>query len=165
MRHGKSLIVSFHVRDAMTPPVAGCLTVGPICSRCEVAGHVGVAEGTHVTSAKLFQLLNEFIVLLLGALLILLAISGRVSLPARPAALIALGIVFIYWGLRAWVRSEPLPARRPSKIRAASLVSVGVLILGIPLLPIRCIPLLLGLAGVVLILRGTLGAILFVRNE
>ena len=118
-----------------------------------------------LTSAKLFQLLNEFIVLLLGALLILLAISGRVGLPARPAPLIALGIVFIYWGVRAWMRREPLPARRPSKIRAASLVFVGVLILGIPILPIRSIPLLLGLAGAVLVLRGILGAILFVRTD
>jgi hypothetical protein len=118
-----------------------------------------------LTSAKLFQLLNESIVLLLGALLILLAVSGRVGLPARPAALIALGIVFIYWGARAWVRREPIPARWPSKIRAASLALVGALILGIPLLPTRYIPLLLGLAGGVLVLRGVLGAALFARSE
>jgi hypothetical protein len=118
-----------------------------------------------LTPAKLFQLLNESIVLLLGALLILLAVSGRVGLPARPAALIALGIVFIYWGVRAWVRREPRPARWPSKIRAGSLVLVGALILGIPLVPIRCVPLLLGLAGGVLVLRGILGAALFARSE
>ncbi len=118
-----------------------------------------------LTSAKLFQLLNESIVLLLGALLILLAVSGRVGLPARPAALIALGIVFIYWGARAWVRREPTPARWPSKIRAASLALVGALILCIPLLPTRYIPLLLGFAGGVLVLRGVLGAALFARGE
>jgi hypothetical protein len=122
-------------------------------------------EERMLTSARLFHLLNESIVLLLGALLILLAVSGRVGLPARPAALIVLGIVFIYWGVRAWVRREPTPARWPSKIRAASLALVGVLILGIPLLPIRCIPLLPGLAGVVLVLRGALGAILFARSK
>jgi hypothetical protein len=122
-------------------------------------------EECMLTSAKLFQLLNEFIVLLLGALLILLAVSGRVGLPTRPAALIALGIVFIYWGARAWVRREPIPARWPSKIRAASLALVGALILGIPLLPTRYIPLLLGLAGGVLVLRGILGAALFARSE
>jgi hypothetical protein len=117
------------------------------------------------TSAKLFQLLNEFIVLLLGALLILLAVSGRVGLPARPAALIILGVVFIYWGARAWVRREPAQARWTSKIRAASLAVVGVLILSIPVFPIRWIPALLGLAGVVLVLRGALGGILFARSE
>jgi len=118
-----------------------------------------------LTSAKLFQLLNELIVLLLGALLILLAVSGRVGLPARPAALIALGFVFIYWGLRAWMRHEPSPTRWPSKIRAASLALVGALILSIPVFPIRFIPLLLGLAGAVLVLRGVLGAIFFVKTR
>jgi len=53
-------------------------------------------EERMLTSAELFQLLNESIVLLLGALLILLAVSGRVGLPTRPAALIAVGIVFLY---------------------------------------------------------------------
>ncbi len=63
-----------------------------------------------LTTAKLFQLLNEGIVLLLGALLILLAVSGHVGLPTRPVALIALGVVFIYWGARAWIRQEPSSA-------------------------------------------------------
>jgi hypothetical protein len=118
-----------------------------------------------LTSAKLFQLLNESIVLLLGALLILLAVSGRVGLPARPLALIALGIVFIYWGVRAWMRHEPSPSRWPAKIRAASLALVGIFIVAIPLFPIRYIPVLLGLAGVVLVLRGALGAVLFAKSK
>jgi hypothetical protein len=109
------------------------------------------------TSANLFRLLNEFIVLLLGAFLILLAFSGRVGLPSRPAALIALGIFFIYWGVRAWVRSEPKVAHRASKIRAGSLALVGVFILAIPLVPLRQMALFLGLAGGVLALRGVLG--------
>jgi hypothetical protein len=118
-----------------------------------------------LTSAKLFQLLNESIVLLLGALLILLAVSGRVGLPTRPAALIAVGIVFLYWGARAWTRRGPAAPHCSSKIRAGSLALVGALILGVPVLPVRCIPLLLGLAGAVLVLRGTLGAIFFTRSE
>jgi hypothetical protein len=117
------------------------------------------------TIAKLFQLLNEAIVLLLGALLILLAISGRVGLPTRPAALIALGAVFLFWGVRAWTRREPLWNRVPAKIRSGSLMLVGLLVLGIPLLPLRYIPLLLGSAGVVLVFRGILGVVLFARSK
>jgi hypothetical protein len=117
------------------------------------------------TTAKLFQLLNEAIVLLLGALLILLAISGRVGLPTRPAALIALGVVFLYWGARAWVRREPPSHRIPAKIRAGSLVLVGLLVLGISLFPLRYIPLLLGGAGMVLVFRGIFGVVLFARSK
>jgi hypothetical protein len=116
------------------------------------------------TTEKLFQLLNEAIVLLLGALLILLAISGRVGLPTRPVALIALGVIFLYWGARAWMRREPPSNRGPAKIRAGSLVLVGLLVLGIPLLPLRYIPTLLGSAGVVLVFRGILGVVLFARR-
>ena len=116
-----------------------------------------------LTTAKLFQLLNEAIVLLLGALLILLAISGRVGLPTRPAALVALGIIFIYWGAR--VRREHTPVGSSSKVRAGSLVLVGLLVLGMPVFPTRYIPLLLRLAGAVLVFRGLLGVVLFARSE
>jgi hypothetical protein len=117
------------------------------------------------TTAKLFQLLSEAIVLLLGALLILLAISGRVGLPARPAALVALGVIFLYWSARAWVRRESPSHGVAAKIRAGSLLLVGLLVLGIPLLPLRYIPTLLGSAGVVLVFRGILGVILFARSK
>src|ERR1700733_5269009 len=118
-----------------------------------------------LTTAKLFQLLNEAIVLLLGALLILLAISGRVGLPTRPAALVALGIIFVYWGARAWVRREPAPVGSSSKIRAGSLVLVGLLVLGMPVFPTGYIPLFLGLAGAGLVFRGLLGGVLFARSK
>jgi len=117
-----------------------------------------------VNSANLFRLLNEFIVLLLGALLKLLAHSGHVGLPSRPAALIALGIFFLYWGFRAWVRPEPKVTRLQSRIRAGSLAHVGLFILAIPLAPLRDAPALLGLAGGVLVLRGILGMVVFVRS-
>jgi len=118
-----------------------------------------------LTTAKLFQLLNEAIVLLLGALLILLAMSGRVGLPTRPAALVALGIIFVYWGARAWVRREPTLVGSSAKIRAGSLVLVGSLVLCMPVFHRGYIPLLLGLAGVVLVFRGLLGVALFTRGK
>jgi hypothetical protein len=44
---------------------------------------------------NLFRLLSEFILLLLGSLLILLALTRRVGLPARPEALVFLGALFV----------------------------------------------------------------------
>src|SRR5580704_1436457 len=96
-------------------PWLGCATwLRPaIGDQCRVVGRKRM-----LTTAKLFQLLNEGIVLLLGALLIVLAISGRVGLPTRLAGLIALGVIFVYWGARAWVRREPTPVGSSSKVRA-----------------------------------------------
>ncbi|HXX19235.1 MAG TPA: hypothetical protein VEJ46_07515 [Candidatus Acidoferrum sp.] len=114
--------------------------------------------------ATLFQLLGEFIVLLLGALLIVLAFSGRVGLPGRPLALTLLGVVLVYWGIRASLRREPDAHPQQAHIRAGSLVLVGLLVLVIPLLPVRYADRLLELAGGVLVLRGILGGVLLLRR-
>jgi hypothetical protein len=124
-----------------------------------------VAQITMPTPANLFRLLSEFIVLLLGALLIVLAVSGRVGLPGRPAALVVLGIVLIYWGVRAWVRPGVATHRLQPRIRAGGLVLVGFLVLGIRYVPLRDAELFLGIAGAVLVFRGLLGVLLFARQK
>lgn len=113
---------------------------------------------------NLFRMLSEFILLLLGGLLILLALTRRVGLPARPAALIFLGVLFVYWGIRAWLRREPDITRAQTHLRAGSLVLVGLFVLGIPLLPLRLANLLLGIAGAILVLRGLGSAVLSLKR-
>jgi hypothetical protein len=113
--------------------------------------------------AALFRLLNEFIVLLLGTLVVLLAISRGVALPARPAALIAPGALMIYWSVRAWIRPEPNATRWLKIIRSSSLALVGLLVLGILAFPPRDAEILLMIAGGVLVLRGILASVLFAR--
>jgi hypothetical protein len=51
-----------------------------------------------MNSATLFRLLNEFTVLLLGGLLILLAVSGHAGVPGRPSVLVVVGIVLMLLG-------------------------------------------------------------------
>lgn len=118
-----------------------------------------------LTTARLFSLLSEFVVLLLGALLVFIALTRPVGLPARPLALILVGIFFMYMAVRAWMRREPSAVRSQTHIRAGSLVLVGLLILAITILPLRFANLLLGLAGCVLLLRGLLGAVLIARQS
>jgi len=115
-------------------------------------------------TATLFRFLNEFIVLLLGGLLFVLAFSGRVGLPGQPLALALLGVVLIYWGIRASLRREPEAHPQQARIRAGSLVLVGLLVLAIPLLPVRYADPLLELAGGVLVLRGIVGGVLLLRR-
>jgi hypothetical protein len=118
-----------------------------------------------LSPASLFRLMSEFIMLLLGALLILLALTRRVGLPTRPSALVFLGVLFLYWGVRAWMRREADSARVQTHIRGGSLVLVGLLVLGIPLMPLRYANLLLGSAGSVLVLRGLIGAFLSFKKS
>jgi hypothetical protein len=111
----------------------------------------------------LFRLINDFIFLLLGGFLILLAVTRPVMLPARPMALLLLGIFLMYWGVRAWIKPEPGASREQTLARALSLLLVGLLVAIIPVTPLRDSGTLLGAAGGVLVLRGFAGIVQFVR--
>jgi hypothetical protein len=150
----------------MTPCRSICLD----CAKAALCAMIitmssGQSSSPMTTPASLFRLLSEFIVLLLGVLLILLALTRRVGLPARPAALIFLGGLFVYWGLRAWMRRDGDSSRSQTNLRAGSLVLVGLFILGIPLLPLRHANLLLGIAGAILVLRGIGGSLLSLKKN
>jgi hypothetical protein len=117
-----------------------------------------------LNSANLFGFVSEFIVLLLGAILLLLGAPGRAGVPARPAALVGLGVLFLYWGARAWMGPQPKTSRTQRTIRAGSLALVGVLVAAIPFLPLRDANYLVGIAGGVLVLRGLVGGALSLRQ-
>jgi hypothetical protein len=114
---------------------------------------------------NLFRLLSEFIVLLLGALLILLAATGRIGLPARPGGVVALGAIFVFWGVRTATRPGTKAARTETIIRAGSLALVGILILAVPFVPAHRAPQLFIVAGGVLVLRGALAAAISVAHR
>jgi hypothetical protein len=125
-----------------------------------------ILVGTRVAPAiNPFRLLSEFIVFLLGALLIVLAFSGRAGLPTRPAALIALGAFFVYRGVRAGIKPEPGLRPYESKTRAISLALVGFSILAMLMIPLRLAPGMLGAAGMILVIRGLLGAVFSLRRD
>ena len=116
-------------------------------------------------TAMLFRLLSEFIVLLLGGLLILIAVTRTVGRPAYPEALVVLGVVLIYWGIRASMRPGLPTERWLTRIRAGSLALVGLLVLGMRFLPVRNVALLLEIAGGILVFRGIAGASLLLRRK
>jgi hypothetical protein len=113
---------------------------------------------------NLFRLLSEFIMLLLGALLLLMAATHKTALPSRPALLIVLGFVFVLWAARAWARPAPREGQLLTGVRAGSLAVVGVLLIAIPLLSLERANLLLAIAGAVLVVRGTVGGLLSLRH-
>lgn len=113
---------------------------------------------------NLFRLLNEFIVLLLGGILVLLSATHRLALPSHPGVTIVLGFIFVFWAARAWARPAPGEGLALTVVRAGSLGMVGVLLIAIPLLDLKQADLLIGVAGAVLVIRGLIGAGLSFRT-
>ncbi len=92
-------------------------------------------------------------------------LAGRIGLPERPGGVVALGAIFIFWGVRAATRPGIKAARAETMIRAGSLALVGILILAVPFVPARHAPQLFILAGGVLVLRGALAAAISVAHR
>ena len=118
--------------------------------------------------AKLFTLLNEIVFVLLGILLGLVALSGRLFWNRRAPAWIGLGAFLIYWGLRVlWrasleARSCAPAVRATSAVRGTSLTLIGILVLSVAWAPFPWVAPLLMAAGAILALRGALNAGLLV---
>ncbi|HEY4739486.1 MAG TPA: hypothetical protein VIH76_02705 [Candidatus Acidoferrales bacterium] len=115
------------------------------------------------STANLFRLINEIILFLLGALLLLLAASHRFRPSSNPVTWILLGVLLIYWSARAGMRWAPATTRWHERLRAASFAVAGVAILCIAWLPSHLAPLALGIAGGVMAVRGLLSAAGFAR--
>jgi hypothetical protein len=117
-----------------------------------------------MNAAKLFRLLSEFLMFLLGGLIILLAVTRNVGRPARPAGFIVLGVLLVYWGLRVWMRGKQSDPRFLRVIQAVSLALLGAAVVGIAMAGVRYTALLLSIAGVSLVLRGLLASVYLLRR-
>ena len=115
--------------------------------------------------AALLRMFTELVIALLGLLLVQVAVTGRFFWDRRSPFWLALGLFLIYWGLRAWMRASRQGPRWEGRLRGASLSLVGALMLGMVRAPYTWVAPLLGLAGVILALRGLLSVAVIVRSR
>jgi hypothetical protein len=125
-----------------------------------------------LSPANLFRMMTEFIFILLGGFLVWLGLSNRFLNPPnfnpRSPAWLGLGAALIYWGARAWVktaRAARTSDRTVARVGGASLVLVGLMMLALVVLEFRWVGIVLATAGVVLVLRGFLAAVLSLRTD
>ena len=83
-----------------------------------------------VSPGNLFRVMNEFVFMLVGGLLVLFALTGRYLFNPRQPGWIVLSIVVILWGLGTWSRarlSRVAAERLVTKIGGGSLVAGGLI--------------------------------------
>jgi hypothetical protein len=106
----------------------------------------------------------EFVIVLVGAFILRVAVSGRYSFNPRSVAWLGVGAVLVVLGGRSLWRTMQSNTRADEWIRGVSQALVGLLMLSVAGLPIRMESTLLAMAGGVLILRGLVNSVLVLRT-
>ncbi len=112
----------------------------------------------------LFGLMIELIVLLLGLLLALLALSGRLTWNQRQEVWMVLAAALFAMGVRGILRAGQYSTRWLNLTRGASFVLVAVIMFAVLVTPLEKMRFLLAAAGGVLALRGLISAVLVLRT-
>ena len=118
-----------------------------------------------LSPARLTQLLTEFIFLLLGALVMWLAVNGRIYFDCHGVGWLVLSVALIAWGLLAMAKPGQFWAKWQKWNRGGSLVLLGLVMLSISRVPFDWVVKLLAAAGLTLVVRGILGSLLILRQR
>jgi len=117
-----------------------------------------------LSPARLSQLMVELVFLLLGALVVWLGLNGRIYFDRRSVPWLIISVALLVWGLLALARPGQWWTLWQKWNRGLSLVLLGALMLAVTRVPFLWVGKLLAVAGLVLIVRGLLGAILILRQ-
>jgi hypothetical protein len=116
-----------------------------------------------LTPQSALRLMIEIIFVLLGGLVIWLALTGRILVERTKPSWLILGGALILWGLRVLYGSNKWWARWENWTRGLSLFLLGLVMLAISRVPFPWVAPLLAAAGVLMAVRGLIGATLVFR--
>jgi hypothetical protein len=105
--------------------------------------------------------LIEMTFMLVGALLLWVALTGRYLFDPRRASWLVLAVILILWGAQTWRRARlnvVRGVRIATQIGGASLAVVGLIMLSLAWMPLGWVGLLLAIAGGVFVVRGLIAA-------
>jgi hypothetical protein len=115
------------------------------------------------TPERLLRLIIEIIFVLLGGLVVWLGLTGHLFFDRRKISWLIASATLILWGLRALYKPNKWWTRWENWTRGLSLALLGVVMLAISRVPFAWVGPLLAAGGVLLVLRGIIGAALIVK--
>lgn len=121
-----------------------------------------------LTPAHLFRMLNELVFVLLGGFLMWLGLTYHFFFNPRRPAWLLLGALLIIWGARTWMRGVHIAIaaqRAVARIRGASLVLIGTLMISLVWIEFRWTGAALAAVGGILLVRGLSSAALSLRTS
>lgn len=118
-----------------------------------------------LSPARVTQLTVETVFVLLGTLVIWLGLRQQINFNRHSMVWLAFSLGVIAWGALALAKPGQWWMRWQKWNRAGSLLLLGLLMLAIGRVPFALVGKLLALCGVVLALRGLLGAFLVLKQR
>ncbi len=116
-----------------------------------------------LTPQQVLRITIEIIFVLLGGLVVWLGLSGHILFDRRKPGWLLLSVALILWGLRALYKPVKWWSPLERWTRGLSLTLLGVVMLAISRVPFLWVGRLLAFAGVLLMVRGLIGAVLILR--
>jgi len=111
-----------------------------------------------LSTDRLLRVVVELLFVFLGALVIWLGLTGHIFFNRRSLGWLGVGVILVLWGARGLYKPAKFLSRGENWVRALSLVLLGVVMLVISRVAFELVGPLLAVAGLVLALRGVLGA-------
>jgi hypothetical protein len=116
-----------------------------------------------LSTDRFLRVIVELLFVLLGGLVVWLGVTGHIFFSRRSLGWLGVSVILILWGARGLYKPSRLLTRRENWVRGVSLVLLGLLMVVISRVAFPHVGPLLAAAGVVLVLRGVLGAVLVIR--
>jgi hypothetical protein len=117
------------------------------------------------TPQRLLRITIEIIFVLLGGLVLWLGLSGYILFDRRKPGWLLLSAAILLWGLRGLYKPVQGLSRREHWTRGVTLTLLGTVMLAMSRVPFLWVGRLLAAAGVLLTLRGLIGAALILNER
>jgi hypothetical protein len=114
---------------------------------------------------RMLRVFIEVLFLFLGALVIWLGVTGHIFFDRRSLGWAAVSIILVLWGARGLYKPAKFLSYTENLVRAISLVLLGLVMLAISRVPYAWVGSLLALVGALLLVRGTVGALLVLGSK
>jgi hypothetical protein len=121
--------------------------------------------GALLSTDRFLRVIVELLFVLLGGLVVWLGATGHIFFDRRSLGWLGVSVILVLWGARGLYKPSRLLTRRENWVRGISLVLLGLVMVVISRVAFAFVGPLLAAAGVILMLRGILGAALVIRAD
>jgi len=118
-----------------------------------------------LSTDRLLRVIVELLFFFLGGLVVWLGATHHIFFDRHSLGWLAVSVILVLWGARGLFKPAKFLSRGENWTRSTSLVLLGLVMVAISRVPVEWVGPLLAVVGVLLALRGLVGALLVVSGK